>query len=161
MIKKAILIISAIIFSLNLFCQETKQFELVDTLKNRAFDVKQGAEIKVKTDDTLYKGNINDLNDNYVLIDSTKVDWKNIESIRFKDKETLNYWLKIAGITVLTNIVFSTFAYIIDGNQDGFGGLIFLLISLPLLIISALIALIGLILYKKGRTIKYKNKKHE
>jgi len=58
-------------------------------------------------------------------------------------------------MSVGVNAILTTLMVVTDSG-DGFVGLVYVIITIPLLIISLLFLLVGLIFKKFGRTINYK-----
>lgn len=64
---------------------------------------------------------------------------------------------KITLFSIIVNFLLTTIAVIEDGNKSGFVFLVFFVITIPLLMLSLSFLIIGKILSKIGRTIKYKD----
>lgn len=156
--KKILFIISFIFVSISLFSQEAEKFTLVDTINSRAYEVQKEAIVKVQTDGSGYIGQLDSVTDEMLVVEGQNVPWADVESINFEDKTILKRWKNFVYITLGVNLIFTT-AILLSPDSDGYNGMVIFLVTIPLLFISALFALIGFVLFKRGRTINYKNKK--
>ena len=138
------------------FGQKAESFTLIDSVKGQAYEVKKGSEVTVKTDSLTYVGAITDVTENKIVVENLDIPWTNIESIKFYDKEVLKNYLKISSIALLATTIVTAISFIND--TDGFAGLIIFLFTLPALFVILLVGLFTYLKYKKGRTIKYKDK---
>lgn len=152
--KFLIIFFSLFIFA-NLYSQQADKFILVDSTKNRGYEVDKGTKIKIKTDSVGYYGSLEDVTDEGIVINNLHLSWHEINSITFEDKTIFKKWGGVALLTFIPNIILTTLGIATD-NGDGFVGVIFIVITIPMLLLSILFFLIGFIFSKKGRTIIYK-----
>ncbi|MBN2664000.1 MAG: hypothetical protein JXR68_10155, partial [Bacteroidales bacterium] len=152
---KFLLIFFSLFVLTNMYSQQADKFILVDSSKNRGYEIDKGTNIKVKTDSIGYYGSLEDVTDEGIVLNNIHLSWEQINSITFEDKTIFKKWKNVALLTLITNIILTTIGIITD-NGDGFIGLIYIIITLPMLFLSISFLLIGLVFSKKGTTIKYK-----
>lgn len=155
--KKIIIFLGFIFFASIGFSQEASKIVLIDSVKGHVYEIKKGKEVTIKTDSIIYKGSLNEINKDEIVLENYHIKWSDVKYFKFRDEERLHVLMKITGIALLTNVVLTIIALIPD--SDGFGGMVFLLLTLPVLAITAIFALIGYLIYLNGRKIKYKAKK--
>ncbi len=154
-IKSSLLLTIFIFLTLFAHSQQAQKFVLIDSAKGRGYEIEKGEVIKLKTDSIGYLGELKQVTKEYVTIGTSKIYWEDINSITFQDKEILKTWKKITFFSILANIAISSIAFA-DSYGSGYAGMIFLFITIPFFILSGIFMLWGYLLYKKGRTIKYK-----
>lgn len=156
-IKKHIVIIIFLLLNTIIFSQQADKFILIDSTKNKGYEVDKGTFIKVQTDSIGYFGSLQNVTDEGVVVDNYHIKWNEIKSLTFEDKKIFDKWKKITLFSVIINFLLTTIAVIEDGNKSGFVFLVFFVITIPLLMLSLSFLIIGKILSKIGRTIKYKD----
>ncbi|MEA3452408.1 MAG: hypothetical protein U9Q83_10970 [Bacteroidota bacterium] len=152
--KKIYTLVILSFLSIALLGQEAESFTIIDSVKAHAYKIQKGSEISVKTAAITYVGAINDLTDDNIVVENMSIPWSKVESVKFLDKEQFNKWITIASIALAVNIIFTLAILLTD--TSGYGAMVIVLLTLPLLFTTAIFVLIGRFFYKKGRTINYK-----
>lgn len=153
--KSVIITTFLILLSIISISQKTEKYILIDSAKGRGYEVDKGTLIKIQTDSTDYSGSLQNVDDNGIVVDSIFYNWNDINTLNFEDKSIFQMWTKVSLLTFVSNTILTIFGVATD-NGDGFLGLFFAIITIPMLLLSALFLAIGAIFMKKGRTIKYK-----
>lgn len=93
-IKKHIVIIIFLLLNTIIFSQQADKFILIDSTKNKGYEVDKGTFIKVQTDSIGYFGSLQNVTDEGVVVDNYHIKWNEIKSLTFEDKKIFDKWKK-------------------------------------------------------------------